>query len=238
MPKIAITIPAYNEENRIRVMLDHYLLYFGNEVQFVVVANHCSDNTVGVVEGIQRQFPGRVQLINEPAAIGKGGAIVQGWKASTEADIVGFVDADGATSPVEFDKVLKAAQQADGAIASRFMKGATVLDRSSLLRKFVSWAARRCFQILFLLPVNDTQCGAKVFKQSAIQPILADLKTNDMLFDVELLWRLKQRNAHIIEVPTVWADQPGSAMLGSSHKFISKAIQLFFNVLKLRVTLR
>ena len=58
--KISITIPAYNEEKRITRTLKAYQAYFdaqkenGITYEIIVALNACTDNTLHVVENMQR----------------------------------------------------------------------------------------------------------------------------------------------------------------------------------------
>lgn len=236
MAQYDIIIPAYNEERRIHRMLDHYLRFFDDSVQFVVVLNGCKDNTLAVVQAMADHFPQRLTIMNISEAIGKGGAIRVGWQQST-AEWVGFVDADGATAPGEFVKLMKAATGHDGAIASRFLPTAQVIERVSWMRTFISQLAIRIIRTLFRLPYSDTQCGAKLFRRAVITPLLPKFSMNNFLFDVELLWWLRREQRDIVDVPTIWVDQPGSASLGPNWKLFSSAARNFFIVLALRARL-
>ncbi len=234
MVRYEIVIPAYNEAHRIQRTLDHYLRFFDETVNFIVVLNGCRDQTLTVIEKVSAKFPGRITIVNISAAIGKGGAIREGW-ARTQADWVGMVDADGATDPQEFSKLMQAAAGHDGAIASRFLPGAKIVARVSWMRSLVSVLATRIIRLLFCLPYSDTQCGAKVFRRQIIYPLLPKFTTTNWLFDVELLWWLRRQRRDIVDVPTIWVDQPGSASLGHNWKFLFTAGHLFGNMITLRL---
>lgn len=236
MSQYDIIIPAYNEEHRIQRTLDHYLRFFDESVHFTVVLNGCYDHTVDVVQSIARQFPTRVSMMNITEAIGKGGAIRAAWQQST-ADWIGFVDADSATAPQEFSKLIAAAAGHDGAIASRFLPTAQIIERVSWLRTLISHLATRLIRLLFQLPYSDTQCGAKLFRRAVITPILPKLSMTDLLFDVELLWWLRHQGRDIVDVPTIWVDQPGSAMLGSNRRLLLMALRAASSLVALRVRL-
>ena len=51
-----------------------------------------------VVDEVSRDYS-FIRSLNFPAPIGKGGALIEGLKLAPTADLVGYVDADGATSP-------------------------------------------------------------------------------------------------------------------------------------------
>ncbi|MDP3970191.1 MAG: glycosyltransferase family 2 protein [bacterium] len=233
MNKIDIIIPAYNEEHRISDTLSQYANFFSNNTQLTIVLNGCTDNTHEIVKLFQQDHPEIISIINIPEAIGKGAAIIEGWKKST-ADIVGFVDADNATQPDEFEKLIKTIDGHDGVIASRFLPESQIINRQSTLRTIMSRAYILFVKLLFQLPYSDTQCGAKLFKRNVIQRILPELKHADMSFDVELLWKLKKAQTDIIEIPTIWVDKPGSAMLGSTGNFLKTGANMLAKLAKLR----
>ena len=99
-PSLLLLIPAYNEENRIEPVLRDYARYFqkkySGKFQLVVVLNGCRDNTVGVVRRVMEEFPS-ISFVEITEAIGKGGALIEGLRLAPLADVIGYVDADGAT---------------------------------------------------------------------------------------------------------------------------------------------
>jgi hypothetical protein len=65
-------------------------------------------------------------------------------------------------------------------------------------------------RLLFGLTFNDTQCGAKVFKKSAVDAVLPLLVSRGFEFDVELIWRLVKAGYRIEEVPIQWQNMGDS----------------------------
>lgn len=230
---LSIVIPAYNEEKRIPQMLGAYLDFFKNiDAEFIIVLNGCRDNTLKVVEKYKEAHQDRIVVINIPEAIGKGGAVRKGL-AVAKGDLVSFVDADGATEPAEFDKLIKVASAHDGAIASRWKSGSEVIGRN-FFRKIVSFGFIVFVKAIFWMPYFDTQCGAKVFKRSAVDALLPDLSVNNMAFDVELLYRARRRGYDIVECPSRWVDKSSSAMLGSAWGIVSGSVKMLITLLKIR----
>lgn len=236
-PKISICIPAYNEEHRIGETLEYYLRECPQEISFIIVLNGCTDNTAAVVREVSAGALERVHMIDIPEACGKGAAIIRGWKyvlEHSEAGLLGFVDADGATDPSEYMKLIDTVGSFDGAIASRFIAGSKVVERQSLLRTIMSRGFIAVVKTIFWMPFRDTQCGAKVFRRDAVTSIIDSIQETGMVFDVELLWRLHKRGASIVEVPTIWTDKPGSQALGSHTQFIHEAFRMFAALIRLR----
>lgn len=197
----------------------------------IVVLNGCRDNTEEVVKRYRDQNTKILRYFSITTA-SKGKAVREGFKKA-QGEVIGFIDADGATEPFEFDKCLQALQRADGAIASRWKKGSVVINRN-IFRKLVSYGFRMVVKTLFNLPFYDTQCGAKVFKHEVIRTIVQKLQIDNMAFDVELLYLARCHGYRIEEVPTVWIDKGSSATLGTPLNVIIKSIKIFFTLFKIR----
>jgi glycosyltransferase involved in cell wall biosynthesis len=229
--KLSLIIPARNEARRIEATVSAYSKAFGQDAEILVVVNGSSDETFEICCRLARFLPNVVPIeIREQ--VGKGGAVRDGF-ARASGTYVGFVDADLATAPDEFRRILEAATRADGAIGSRWAPGATVLGRTPL-RTVASRLFAAFVQGLFRLGVSDTQCGAKVFHRRFVPGYLAASWVRDLAFDVELLLILKRAGARIVEVPTVWVAQPGSTALGSPAAFLRHGLRMVRTLLRLR----
>jgi glycosyltransferase involved in cell wall biosynthesis len=210
--KLSIVIPAHNEEKRLPPMLEAYAKYFsekyGNEAELIVVPNFCTDRTAAVAHDISLRYP-LVKVVEEPKRVGKGGAVLVGAKCA-EGDLVGFVDADGATSPQAFDDLVQKISLDGCIIASRWMKGSDMTPKQPLSRRVASRCFNLMVRVLFGLKLKDTQCGAKLFRREVIQPVLRNLGVTNWAFDVDMLFQTKRLGASIREIPTVWHDVAGS----------------------------
>jgi glycosyltransferase involved in cell wall biosynthesis len=206
--RIDIVIPAFNEEARIDRTLRAYRSSVSDPgARFLVALDSCTDHTADVVRS-HAEVDARVELHEFPK-LGKGGVIMEMFR-HCDADMVGFVDADCATPPAEFLRLVDMPEQVDGAIASRAHPASVLPTHRSLDRRLASWIFARLTRRVFGLPFSDTQCGAKVVRRHVIEGVLPLLSSRDFLFDVDLLVTAKRLGFHIIEVPTVWLDQEGS----------------------------
>jgi len=248
---ISVIIPAFNEAHRIGDMLDKYLAYFGEQINFLIVLDGCIDNTEEVVKVWQVKFPNNLQYIVINKSKGKGHAVRYGFQVETHSnasllenhsntsrtDIIGFVDADGSTPPEEFAKLLEKIKSPanDVVIASRYAPGATVVDRDSWLRVFSAVIFQKIVRLFTGLKFYDTQCGAKVFTKEVIDRILPSLKIDNMAFDVEILLASQKNNFKILEIPTVWHEADvASPFLGSKFKFMKTAFIMFKSIFLLK----
>jgi len=231
---LTIIIPAYNEEDRLGGTLDKYIEYFGQKnIDFLIVLNGCTDGTINVVEKYKKKYPNLVSYLDFQEAIGKGGAIREGFKVA-EAEYISFLDADASTSPEEFQKLIDNIDKADGVIASRWKKGSKIIG-ASFIREVVSIGFIVFVKVLFWMSYVDTQCGAKIFKKEVIKKIVPQMSVNNMTVDVEILYLIKKTGYKIIEIPTIWEDNSdSSSALGSPFKLMKTSIGMFITLLKIR----
>ncbi len=220
-PSLLLLIPAYNEEHRIGPVLREYARYFREhyqgKFQIVVVLNGCRDNTLGVVQGVAADYP-NISAIEFPAAIGKGGALIEGLRLAPQGDFIGYVDADGSTPPRAFHDLVKRLGEADCVIASRWLPGAVLHQAQTSQRRFASRVFHFIVQMLFWMNIRDTQCGAKVMRREAVEKIHPSLRIADMAFDINLLYSLHRAGYRILEVPTEWTDQIGSKVTPGARR--------------------
>ncbi|MCX7591311.1 MAG: glycosyltransferase [Kiritimatiellae bacterium] len=230
--RLTIVVPARNEEHRIGRMLDAYLPYFtkryGDSVEFLVVVNGSTDRTEQVVGEYAARYP-QLRFLIEPAAVGKGGALMRGF-AAARGELVGFVDADGSTPPEAFQELVDKLADAGAIIASRWCAGARVSPRQPLLRQVASRIFNLLTRALFGLPLTDTQCGAKLMKREALMQVLPRLGITRWAFDVDLLFQLKQAGFKVTEIPTTWHDVAGSHVVVGSV-----ATEMFAALVRLRL---
>jgi glycosyltransferase involved in cell wall biosynthesis len=232
-PSLLILIPAYNEEARIEPVLRDYAQFFqknySGKFRLFVVLNGCTDNTLGVVQKVAAEFP-TVRALEFRSAIGKGGALIEGLRLASLGDVIGYVDADGATPPRAFLDLVKKINGADCVIGSRWMPGAVIHQSQTSNRRFASRVFHFIVQLLFWMNIRDTQCGAKVLKREAVEKIHPFLQIADMAFDINLLVAVKRADFRILEVPTEWTDKAGSKVaLGRS------SLTMFLSVVRVRL---
>src|SRR6266700_511623 len=110
--KVYFILPAHNEEKNIaRVLTDYSGFFTHPETRFQVVINNSWDATCHEARRIA-QTDQRIIISNIPEAIGKGGAILSGFRAfASSLPYVGFIDGDGSIVPDETAKSIAALAQ-------------------------------------------------------------------------------------------------------------------------------
>lgn len=230
-----LLIPAYNEESRIEPVLREYARYFQEQYRgkfsLVVVLNGCRDNTLGVVQRVAADFPS-IRAENFPDPIGKGGALIEGLKLAPAADVIGYVDADGASPPRALHALVKLIDRADCVIGSRWLPGAVLHQAQTRVRQFTSRCFHLIVELLLRMHIKDTQCPCKVIRRPAVERIHSALRIADLAFDVNLLYSLKLAGFSILEVPTEWTDKIGSKVTASLFR---ASLTMFLSVVRIRL---
>lgn len=218
-----LIVPARNEESRLpstlvtlreQVMEDRAAGLAPCDVEVIVVDNASTDRTGELA--LAASTPELPVRVTRCATLGKGAAVRHGIALTTH-DVVGFMDADGATELT----ALRAASAllADGsdiAIGSRAVTGSKTLARHSKVREHGA-ALFRSLAGHLVPGVRDTQCGFKLMRGDVARQVFAEVRTDGFSFDVELLARAIESGASIAEFPVVWVDVPGSTFVPARH---------------------
>lgn len=228
--KLSIVIPAYNEEKRIKKTLISYTTYFnpkfGSKYEIIVVCDGCKDITPEIVKEFSVKQK-NVKCLELPKRRGKGGGIVEGFKAS-RGNIIGFVDADDAFEISGVEKLINLVDsEYDCAIASKWRGKNFFQVTEPFSRKLASRIWNLILKILFGLKVSDAQAGAKFLKREVFMA-LPSFRCTGFEFDAELLWRVSQKGFSIKElyIPSIHVEESKFKM--------GQSIGMFTNILKSR----
>lgn len=206
-----LIIPAYNEESRIRRVISS-LAEFPGTIIFVCDG---SDRTADLIDEYSHSHrEARIRCLRFNNRLGKGGGIREGFLAAT-TELVGFMDADGSTPLSEMKLLFERLSDVDCAIGSRWVPGSDIPIRQGILRQVQSRTFNLIIRALFGLTFRDTQCGAKTFRKSAVDTILPEIRSRGFEFDVELLWRLREKGYSIQEYPIRWENVSDSRVRSS-----------------------
>jgi len=237
IPRVAIVIPAHNEQERIGETLRSYGGYFERlrkekklDYEILAVINASKDRTIDIVksESAKNRHIKYIDLVKG----GKGYAVIEGFKQELKEgfEIIGFVDADMATPPEAFYDLVKNIKGFGGAIAGRWMEGSIIKTPHTPFRKIMSWGFISLVKAVLFLNYHDTQCGAKMFSSEALKKVIPNLGLTQWAFDIEVLFWMKKYGFRVIEIPTIWEDKKGSKLHPLKVPF-----QMFTSVIRLRL---
>lgn len=221
---LALVVPAYNEASRLDDAAFLAFLASAPGATIVFVDDGSTDDTGARLAALRAAAPpGRVDVVMLPRNGGKAEAVRAGLlhAIGSGAGYVGFADADLSAPLAELTALqaeLERFPDAWAALGSRVKLLGRTIERSER-RHYLGRVFATCASIALDLPVYDTQCGLKLFRNvPAMASALRDPFTSRWIFDVELIARIAREAgadvAHRIrEVPLESWHERGSSRL-------------------------
>jgi dolichol-phosphate mannosyltransferase len=202
--KIAIVIPTVCEAASIQELLERIRCSvdpLGLTYEAIVVDDDSGDGIDSIIDQLSRKDP-RIKLLIRKEARGLAGAIVHGWY-STDAEILGVIDADLQHPPELLPQLWNALQSgADAVVASRYspqsarLKWGRFRDLISQLAILLAWPLQRSD-----IRISDPLSGFFLVRRSCIENIQFQREGFKIL--LEILARGKIRS--VTEVPFTFA---------------------------------
>ena len=233
---LSIVVPAYNEEEAIRAILERCLAAREaicretglSQVEVVVVDDGSRDKTREIASGIAQ-----VQLVVHPVNRGYGEASKTGFGAAT-GDYLGFLDADGTCDPLSFIPLYKALEEqgAQLSIGNRLHAGSQMPRIRFIGNRFyalvVSW--------LTGVPVGDTASGMRLFSRSLLDRLYP--LPSGLHFTPAMTARAACTGARIAETPIPYAERKGRSKLNviaDGVRFLRVILGIIFANFPLRI---
>ena len=211
MALFSVVIPAYNEEDGIRAIMQRVLAVRPeiqaagfDDLELIVVDDGSGDHTAALVAA----EPG-VRLIRHAKNAGYGAALKTGFAAAT-GEWIGFLDADGTYPPEYFPRLCAAAlaQDADIVIGSRMAGADSEMPR---VRRLGNLIFARLVSVISARHITDSASGMRVFKQS-ILPDVYPLPDGLNLTPV-MSMRALHENLVMVEEPIPYSERVGRSKL-------------------------
>lgn len=208
--RFAIIIPVYNHGRTVRQVVQSAL---GLDLPLYVVDDGSTDGGCASLQSI----PG-AQLIRHPINMGKGAALMTGFRAAAEvADWAITMDADG-QHHVEDARVLMAAV-ADG------RRAIAVGCRRGMLSEGAPWTSRfgRGFSNFWIRTsggpvVKDSQSGFRIYPLPEVLKL--GVRARRYQFEVEVLVKARWHGLPVIEAPIRVTYQPEGERVSHFRPFV------------------
>ena len=207
IPSMTIIIPAYNEENRIRRVLEEIkdLVTTNNLNWDVIVSIDGKDNTEEIVKGFTSLYP-FIRHQKSQGRSGKGYAIKRVINSST-GEFTMIMDADGSVELTDIVKNFQYLTKYDAILFDRYSANGNTIP---LYRRIPSRGFNMLVRAMLGLEVTDTQCGYKLVRTSIIKEAFKRIGITNTFFDVALLYHIQKLGGKIKEIEVKYSHRDES----------------------------
>ncbi|MEI6082998.1 MAG: polyprenol monophosphomannose synthase [Verrucomicrobiota bacterium] len=208
MNKALLIIPTYNEKENVRGIVTAALEQ-SPAIEVLVVDDGSPDGTGDIVVEMQTK-ESRLHLLRRAGKQGLGTAYIAGFKWGLARDyaFIMEMDADFSHDPKELPNFLKAIEEADLVLGSRYTEGAVRVVNWPLSRLILSKGASLYVRIITGMPVMDPTGGFKCFRRQVLENIPLDgIRSNGYAFQIEMSYQTWMRGFRIREIPITFTDR-------------------------------
>ena len=235
--EISIVMPAYNEADHIIPSIHETAKTFngfGWDYEIIAVDDGSSDATYEHLKEVARENK-RIIPVHLPKNVGKGNALRKGFEASRKGELVIFLDCDLDLHPKQADTLVQIMKRTGADIVIGAKRHPRSVVEYPWHRRIISSIYFFVVQILFGMPLRDTQTGLKLFRREVLDKVLPKLLVKRWAFDLELLALAHYYEYRIAHAPVTIQSQrdrsriPMTAMI---HMFLD-TVAVFY---RLRIT--
>ena len=205
---LSILIPAHNEEGSVAETIETLEKAFETVPiphEILVVDDHSTDNTLGVLQTLVQKYPD-LRFVSNAFPNGFGYAVRFGLERFA-GDCVAIMMADLSDSPYDLIRFYAAMQEGnyDCVFGSRFMKGGKLTDYP-FVKKIINRLANLIIRLVIGIKYNDTTNAFKLYKKKTIDGLKPFLAPHFNL-TIELPLKAIIRGYSYTVIPNSWTNR-------------------------------
>ena len=229
----AIVVPTFNEADNLPLLAERLFALRVPNMRLIVVDDNSPDGTADVARSLSEKYDNRLDLIERQSKSGLGTAYKVGFRHAIEqgAEYVLQMDADLSHSPEYVPEFLKALQDADVVVGSRYTKGGGVDEKWRFRRHALSALANYGIRAVVGLKVKDSTTGFKAFRADALDSIKFDeFRCKGFGFQAEVAYACQRNGYRVVEHPITFYDRAH----GESKLSLGIILEAFWRLFLLR----
>ena len=205
--KFSIIIPAYNEEKRIKPVLDDIVDYITvNRLNWdVILAIDGNDGTEALAKKFLLRYD-NIRIVRATGRSGKGGSIKRSLNL-VKSDFVILMDADNSIPFSTIISNLNLISEFDCIIFSRYPAS---MNEIPPVRRMISRGFNWLLRLSLDLNVRDTQSGYKIIRTRPFKRAMNQVSVTNAFFDVALLYHMVKDNLKVTEIDVRYNHSVGS----------------------------
>jgi len=203
-----VVIPTYNEAANLPHIVPQVLAQ-DPRLDVLVVDDNSPDGTGRMADELAATNP-RVHVLHREGKLGLGTAYIRGfrWALERTYDYVFEMDADFSHDPVHLKEFLKAIEDADVVLGSRYLHGKVTVVNWPMGRLMLSYCANIYARWITGLRIWDLTGGFKCFRRRVLETIdLSQVRSNGYAFQIEMSVRAWRKGFKLRETPIVFVDR-------------------------------
>lgn len=207
MNKTLVIIPTYNEIENVEA-LQQAVLTALPEADLLFVDDHSPDGTGRKIDEMRAKEP-RIHVLHRPGKLGLGRAYIDGfqWALSRDYEFMFEMDADFSHDPNALPDFLRAAENADLVLGSRYVGGIRIINWP-LSRLILSRSAGVYVQLITGMPFTDPTGGFKCFRRRVLERIdLHNIRSNGYTFQIEMTHTAWMQGFRVTEIPITFEER-------------------------------
>jgi dolichol-phosphate mannosyltransferase len=229
-----VIIPTYNEIENVERMIRTVMLQ-AKAFNILFVDDGSPDGTANKIKELQKEFEGRIHLLERKGKLGLGTAYIAGfrWAIEKQYAFIFEMDCDFSHNPEDLIRLHAACSEgkADVAIGSRYITGVNVVNWP-MKRVLMSYYASAYVRMITGMTIRDTTAGFKCYRREVLEGIELDkIKFMGYAFQIEMKFTAWKCGYTLTEVPIIFHDRTlGESKM--SGKIFREAI---FGVIEMKV---
>ncbi len=203
-----LVLPTYNEVDNLKPLVTAALENLPADARVLVVDDGSPDGTGELADRLAAGED-RIEVLHRPHKEGLGPAYLAGFRVALEtgAGYVLEMDSDFSHDPKDLPRLLKAAEDVDLVIGSRYVENGEIENWTSL-RKAISRGGSAYARLVLGLGIQDLTGGFKCFRREVLERIpLESISSRGYAFQVETTYRAAQAGFRIKEIPICFRER-------------------------------
>jgi len=231
--KTIIVMPTYNEADNLPGVVTELLNLDVNDLSVLIIDDNSPDGSGAIADTLANQYPGRVQVVHQPAKLGLGRAYITGFHLALDrgADYIIEMDADFSHSPSYVPTLLEMARDYDVVVGSRYVDGGGLDESWEHWRRFLSRWGNFYARRVTGLEVRDTTAGFKCFRREALGQLdLNRIRSDGYAFQIEVAHVCQRQGLRVREIPIFFEDRT----VGTSKMSLPIVLEAVWRVWQIR----
>ena len=222
MGKLYIVIPAYNERENIRSVIEQWYSVVeevGNESRLLIVNDGSKDDTYEIMQECAKGLPQFIPLTKENG--GHGAAVLYGYQYAIEngADYIFQTDSDGLTLPDEFWSFWQEREKYAMLIGYRNKR------QDGFLRILVTKVLKLVIRFCFKVSVTDANTPFRLMKASILAENMDKIPKNFNLSNVLISVIYAKKQLPVKYIPITFRPRQGGKNSINFRKIVKIGLQ-------------